>query len=249
MRVARLSAAAVAGVVAVAGGCGTTRPDPPPPATAAAPVTPAPAGDPIITGTPRPRASPPVDRPTTAGRAQSPGWTLTVYYTAVQSLHGGAEIRVRGCPRLDCTDGDDDLGAFSADFVQAVRDEGTGRTTTGRYLNWSEDTGFWLDDAPRDAGGRRLRPFESAAADADVLSFGTTFTVDDCGSVEEGEPVPAAVCARLRAARWRITDAFSTGLGGARHLDLYIGEERGTRFTGTEWYVTLTSARLVVGTG
>lgn len=176
----------------------------------------------------------------------SAGWTLTVYYTAVESLHGGPATPVRGCPVLDCSNGDDHLGSYPAGFVRAVRDEGTGRTAAGRYLNWSEDTGYWLDDAPRDTGGRALRPFESAAADADVLPPGTAFIIADCGA-EQGRPPPAEICDRLRAARWRITDAFSTGLGGARHLDLYIGEERGARFTESPWYLTLTGARLTVG--
>src|SRR5262245_58580878 len=74
----------------------------------------------------------------TAGAACTPagdGWTVTVYYTAVAAFHDGAPERVTGCPRLDCGPGDpdagSDLGAYPADFVTAVRDEGTGRTADG----------------------------------------------------------------------------------------------------------------------
>ncbi len=178
------------------------------------------------------------------GRGAPDGWTITVYYTAVEMFHNGAATAVRGCPRLDCANGDDDLGSYPADFVAAVRAEGTGRTAAGRYLNWSHDTGFWLDSAPRDAAGRALRPFESAAADPDVLAAGTAFTITDCGREEDGGAVDPAVCARLRAARWIVTDEFTPGLGGARHLDVYIGEETMPGFTGTPWYTTLTGATI-----
>ena len=58
----------------------------------------------------------------------SAGWTVTVYYTAVASLHSGARRRVTGCPKIDCTHGHANLGTYPADFVQAVHDEGTGHT-------------------------------------------------------------------------------------------------------------------------
>ena len=60
-------------------------------------------------------------------------WTVTVYYTAVAAFHDGASERVVGCPQLECDGGSDDLGTYPATFVQAVRDEGTGRVDTGRY--------------------------------------------------------------------------------------------------------------------
>jgi hypothetical protein len=113
------------------------------------------------------------------------GWLVTVYYTAVAAYHSGTPQRVTGCPRLDCgpddPDAGSDLGEFPADFVTAVRDEGTGRTGDGRYLNWSVDVGFGLDTEPRDSAGGTLRPWESAAADADVLPAGPPFTIVDCG--------------------------------------------------------------------
>lgn len=190
------------------------------------------------------QAAPPDTAASSIGPGGPAGWTLTVYYTAVELFHAGAPTTVRGCTRLDCVDGDADLGTYPTGFVQAVKDEGTGRTTDGRYLNWSFDTGYWLDDAPRDTRGRPLRPFESAAADPDTMTAGTAFTITDCGHVEEGGPPPEPVCGRLRAARWRITDEFTPGLGGPRHLDLYIGEETGPGFTETDWFITLTGATL-----
>lgn len=178
---------------------------------------------------------------------RSRGWTVTVYYTAVETYHTGQLITVTGCQGLDCAHGTTALGRYPVDFVAAVRAEGTGRTATGQYLNWSHDTGFWLDQAPRDSYGRTLRPFESAAADATVLPAGSVFTIVNCGREDDGSPVDPRVCARLRQARWTVEDEFTPGLGGSRHVDVYLGEETGPRFTESPWYCTLTGATLRLG--
>lgn len=186
----------------------------------------------------------------------STGWTVTVYYTAVESYHSGPPTPVVGCSTMDCTNGTAGLGTYPADFVAAVRAEGTGRTAAGRYLNWSYDVGFWLDQAPRDAYGQPLRPFESAAVDPTVLPLGTRFSIMDCDQEIGGTPIPAPVCTRLRQAAWVVTDQFNPGVGGPRHIDVYIGEENSPGFTEGPWYCTLADATLqlrrldeVVGTG
>jgi hypothetical protein len=159
-----------------------------------------------------------------------------VYYTAVEAYHSGPASTVDG-------------RRYPASFVEAVRGEGTGRTGTGRYLNWSYDTGFWLDDAPRDAYGNALRPFESAAADPSVLAAGVRFTIADCGREPDGIPIDPAVRARLRQARWVVTDQFTPGFGGPRHVDVYLGEETGPGFTQSPWYCTLSGATIRIGPG
>jgi hypothetical protein len=179
-----------------------------------------------------------------AATGRSGGWTITVYYTAVQRYHSGAATTVTGCPRLDCSHGTSNLGEYPKDFVAAVHDEGTGVTTAGRYLNWSYDTGYWIDSAPRDTAGRALRPFESAAADPQVLKANTRFTIAACGRADDGSMPPADVCAKLRAAHWTITDEFTPGFGGKKHIDAYIGEETGPGFTDSPWYLTLEAAVL-----
>jgi hypothetical protein len=198
-----------------------------------------------------PVASSPVASPavTTAASpaALSRGWEITVYYTAVERFHGGEAESVTGCRGLDCAHGDDDLGEFPAEFVAAVKDEGTGRTADGSYLNWSHDIGYWLDTAARDAGGAPLRPFVSAAADPDVLPRGTTFRIAACGHADDGSTPPAEVCGALRRARWIVTDEFTPGLGGSRHLDVYLGEETGPDFTSSPWYLSLAGASLRLG--
>ncbi|RFS84368.1 hypothetical protein D0T12_16890 [Actinomadura spongiicola] len=166
----------------------------------------------------------------------------------MESFHHGPRRAVRGCPRLECHRGRDALGAYPADFVQAVHDEGTGRITSGphrgRYLNWSYDVGYWLDTAPRDTAGRPLRPWRSAAADRSVLPPGHHFTITRCGHDDDGAAIDDAVCARFRTTRWTIVDEFTPGLGGTRHIDLYIGEETGPGFTDTPLYTTLRDASL-----
>lgn len=219
-----------------------------------------PAGGPGRNGTPtvgsgrptRPAGSARAPQPPTATAAAAPGresggWTVTVYYTAVERYHSGRATRVTGCPTIDCAHGSYDLGSYPAGFLAAVKDEGTGRTNGGRYLNWSHDVGYWLDDAPRDTAGRPLRPFESAAADPGVLRPGTRFTVVACGHDGDGAAIDHTVCARLRTARWTVTDEFTPGLGGADHVDVYIGEETGPDFTDSAWYTMLVDARLAVG--
>jgi hypothetical protein len=193
--------------------------------------------------TPAPQGSTPAPQ----GSGTSAGWEITVYYTAVQQYHSGTPTAVTGCPELDCTRGTDALGTFPKDFVQAVHDEGTGITTDGRYLNWSYDTGYWIDTATRDTDGDALVPFVSAAADPGVLSDGTRFVIENCGAQDDGSEVPAMVCSRLRGARWTIADEFTPGLGGEKHIDAYIGEETGPGFTDSDWYVTLTGATVHIG--
>ncbi|GIF39190.1 hypothetical protein [Actinoplanes xinjiangensis] len=246
----------VAALVLAVAGCGTA-PDPPTvaasaPAPSAIP-SPAPSASlplvPPATRTPPARVSasasapPPAPSPSTR---TSTDWEITVYYTAVERFHDGDPAQVTGCPTIECSGGGDDLGSYPSDFVDAVRDEGTGRTVSGRYLNWSYDTGFWLDSAPRTSDGGTLVPFVSAATDPDVLPRGTRFTVAGCGTQEDGSTAPRAVCAALREAAWTITDEFTPGLGGPRHLDAYIGEETGPGFTDSPWYLSLIGARLEI---
>ncbi|MCP2339048.1 hypothetical protein [Actinomadura rupiterrae] len=187
--------------------------------------TPPPASDPI--------ASTPIGKPGS--------WRVTTYYTAVESLHGGAMTPVKGCPSLHCSNGHAPLGAYPSDFLRIIRTEGSGRITSGpqkgRFLNWSHSTGYWLDDSTRDPAGRPLKAWESAAADRDVLARGQRFVITDCGT-----GVPAAVCARFRQARWTVTDLFRPGYGGKRHADVYLGEETGPDFS--RYSTTLNGASL-----
>lgn len=155
------------------------------------------------------------------------GVTVTVYYTAVESFHTGARRSVQGCLVRDCSFGNATLGSYPKDFVAKVEQEGTGRMTSGahagRYLNWSYDVGYWLDDIPSDSYGNRLVPFVSAAADD--LARGTRFQLVAPLRLEDGSRLDADAERRLTAASFVVEDEFTPGLGGARHVDVYIGEE------------------------
>lgn len=182
--------------------------------------------------------------PTPSAPSTDEGWQVTVYYTAVESFHSGPSVPVRGCPVMDCENGHDLLGNFPQSFAKAVKDEGTGRTNSGRYLNWSHDKGYWLDSAPRDSFGKPLRPFVSAAADG--LKTGSRVKLVSCGQTPEGTNVDSTVCQKLASSSWEITDEFTPGLGGQRHIDLYLGEETGPGFTESSWYTTLSEAVLEI---
>jgi hypothetical protein len=76
-----------------------------------------------------------------------------------------------------------------------------------------------------------------------VLPAGARVRIVGCGH-DGGTPIDPAVCARLRQARWTVTDQFTPGFGGPRHIDVYIGEETGPGFTDSPWYCTLAGAIL-----
>ncbi len=165
------------------------------------------------------------------------GWELTVYVTAVEQYYTGAVENVIGCLSLNCDTTDDsyELGTFPEGFVNRVQDEGTGLITAGpqagMYLNWSagiSTTGFWLDTAPRDSYGDPLIPFVSAAADG--VPRGTEVRIVSCGTNQDGTSVDPTVCSRFEQSDWQIRDQFTPGLGGARHMDLYIGKETQANF-------------------
>ncbi len=156
-------------------------------------------------------------------------WNITVYYTAVEKFHHGRQAKVLGCPEMGC-DQKSIIGTFPYEFLRIVQEEGTGRISdgkySGRYLCWSGGSGFWLDSAPRDAQGGSLKPWVSAAADADVMNFGATFRILNCGKDDtDNSDIDPSTCNRLKGSPWTITDRFEKGLGGKHHLDLYIGEE------------------------
>ena len=158
----------------------------------------------------------------------SDDWEISVYYTAVESYHGGPREEVRGCPDIECSNSDVVLGTYPSEFVKAVKDEGTGRITSGAragmYLNWSIDVGYWLDSQPRDARGLVLIPYVSAAADEDV-PYVTRIKIESCGvDVINKAPIDADICGQITLASWVVRDRFTVKNVG-KHIDLYIGEE------------------------
>ena len=89
-----------------------------------------------------------------------------------------------------------------------------------------------------------LRAFVTASADPDVLPKATRFGVEDCGRAADGTEVADEVCTRVAAAEWTIGVPFAPNRGGAKHVDIYVGDESSPEFTQSGWYTTLVGAEL-----
>ncbi|MEA2672358.1 MAG: hypothetical protein QOG45_2578 [Chloroflexota bacterium] len=199
-------------------------------------------GGSVNAGTPTGHGSAATAVPGTQG---PPGWRLAAYYTAVESFHHGNPVPVTGCglDANECSNGTTPLGSYPDDFVARVKDEGTGRITSGRYagnfLAWDPEGGYSLDTSASDAAGNPLRPFVSAAAD-DGVPLGTHVKVLDCGVDATTRQAPGAGdCARLSAPDWVVTDRNGSP-AGSRTLNLYVGEEDRTDFDRAVPYVIAT---------
>ncbi|HEX6492943.1 MAG TPA: hypothetical protein VF112_05495 [Candidatus Dormibacteraeota bacterium] len=218
-------------------------------ATSSTTVLPSAAAASPTAAAPRSAPTPPAVAPTaTASPAPALGaWSLTVYYTAVESFHTGPPQAVTGCrPGADeCSNGTDPLGSYPTDFLDAVRSQGAGRITAGKYagkyLMWDADSGYAVDTAALDQSDAPLRPFVSAGAGDPGIAAGTAFSVLDCGV-----PADAGGCARLRAARWVVTSTTRRPTD-AHTLELYVGEEDGPGFGTGALIIHSHNARTTLG--
>ncbi len=182
---------------------------------------------------------------------QPDAYEITVYYTAVESFHGGNVETVRGHLSRDSESDNDVLGTYPASFIATAQSGGTGRITSGphadQYLNWSYDVGYWLDTVPANAYGGALVPFQTAAADLDVLARGVRFKLVAPLIKDDGTPLDTASATRFLSAEWNVQDQFTPGAGGSRHLDLYIGEEDRPDFTSSSpLYITLENVKIEI---
>jgi hypothetical protein len=221
--------------------------------TAASPAAPTalPSAAAVTSTAAAPRSTP-APRPVNPTGAASPTpaagvWTLTVYYTAVESFHTGPAQTVTGCrPGADeCSNGTDALGSYPADFLDAVRSQGAGRITAGKYagkyLIWDADSGYAVDTAALDQSDGPLRPFVSAGSGDPSIAAGTAFSVLDCGV-----PADAGACTRLRAASWVVTSATRRPTD-AHTIELYVGEEDGPGFGTGALIIHSHNARTTLG--
>lgn len=170
---------------------------------------------------------------------------MTIYYTPVMSYYSGPPQTVTGCLTLQCSNGTATLGTFPSDFVAQVHEEGTGKIGPNQYLNWSGNTGYWLDTLPRDAQGNALVPYRSAAADPSI-PFGTTFKIQSCGAdTATAAPTAASVCASYTWQMWEVEDRFTVGAVG-QHVDLYVGEQSSATFTSGPNFIDASGAALTM---
>ena len=190
------------------------------------------------------------DDPASGSGTLLPGFRVTVYYTPVESFHSGPSESIAGCPSPDCSSGPLPLGAYPSSFLAAVRMQGSGRLTSGpyagQYLHGSLGGSFWISPIPSDAYGSPVQPFETAAADDDVLPRGSRFRLVEPLLESGGSPLPPAVAARLLASTWNVQDHFEAGYGGALHVDLYVGEQQQADFTSSPFYLMLENTTLEV---
>ena len=182
----------------------------------------------------------------------SGSWKLTAYYTPVESFHHGPPQAITGCDfgADECGNGTTPLGSYPGDFLQAIKDEGAGRVTggkyTGKFLTWDTASGWSVDAAAFDASEKPRRPFVSAAADDGVLP-GTGFSVQGCGvGRQTGAPVDTGICSRIMAARWVVADHTDKPAGSAE-FRLYVGEEDRPDFESTSpLMIDSVNARIVL---
>ncbi|GAC1574797.1 MAG: hypothetical protein NVS3B9_6850 [Candidatus Doudnabacteria bacterium] len=177
--------------------------------------------------------------PTIYGSNISTGWQLTVYYTPVEDYYGGTPTSVYGCANPYQSNCSDYLGVHKSDFVNVTKIEGSSKLTSGpypgKYLSYSPDRGFGIEDTPRGADGNTVVPFSSAAADPSI-AMQTSFKIIDCGREDSGSLVDPAFCDKIKNSNWKVTDRFALGSVG-KHFDLYIGEENSSTFRYSKWIV------------
>lgn len=166
---------------------------------------------------PSPIAAPSGEQLTVGG---SPGWRLHLFYTAVEKYHHGKNSAISGCLSLSCRNGKQYLGTYPADFLAAVRAQGSGEISSGKYarhfLNWSDSLGYRLDTTPR-SDGIPLRKFHTVESSSPQLSARTSFRVVACGS--------GPMCARLRTVKWAVADVVAAQPD--RDIWLYVGKQSG----------------------
>ncbi len=93
-------------------------------------------------------------------------WYITGYFTPVEDDHSGDILKVII---------DDKEHTFKKDFVDAVRIEGWGRTQSGEYLGWYDES-YHLSDIPLDGNGHELK-ISTIAVDKSLIQYGNKVTI------------------------------------------------------------------------
>ncbi len=148
----------------------------------------------------------------------SPHWYITGYFTPVESDYAGnlITISVDGIPYK-----------FRADFVTEIKTEGWGKSLSGKYLGWFDES-FHLSDFPLDATGNKLELY-MIAVDTSLI------------------PQNSSVMIPTLLPPWDRVVFFGSDTGTAivgKHIDVYTGEgkdahEETYRITGYDNIVCL----------
>ena len=143
----------------------------------------------------------------------SSDWYITGYFTPIESDYSGDIIRIVF---------DDYIKHFRSDFLADVKIEGWGKTRSGDYVGWY-DNSFNLSDAALDSHGDNLLVL-SVAVDSDIIKQKTKLVIPKL-------PNP-----------WNEIVFTSSDIGPSikgKHIDVYTGEGKQAeletfRITGTE---------------
>ncbi|MEM2785758.1 MAG: 3D domain-containing protein [Candidatus Nitrosotenuis sp.] len=128
------------------------------------------------------------------------GWHITGYYTPLETDYVGKLITINV---------DETVYELREDFVADLKIEGWGKTISGRYVGWYDDS-FHLSDLPRDANGDNL--FVGVIAiDQSVIPANSNVTIPSL-------PPP-----------WNGLVFVGSDVGQnivGKHIDVYTGEGR-----------------------
>lgn len=126
------------------------------------------------------------------------GWYITGYFTPIELDYSGKFIDVLV---------DKKPYKFKEDFVTEVKTEGWGKTISGNYLGWYDES-FHLSDVPLDAMGGKLE-INSVAVDPSLIVASSKIIIPSL-------PDP-----------WSAFTFTSSDTGTAiigKHIDVYTGE-------------------------
>lgn len=145
-------------------------------------------------------------------------WYITGYFTPVESDYTGKLVTV------------DVSGAshqFREDFVVEIKTEGWGKTLSGSYLGWFDES-FHLNDFPLDAAGNNLELY--------------TIAVDPTIIPPNSRVMIPTLVHPWNEAVFLASDTGTSIVG--KHIDIYTGEGKGAheetyRITGDENIVCL----------
>lgn len=128
----------------------------------------------------------------------STDWYITGYFTPVEADYTGkfTDITI-----------DQKQYKFREDFVTEIKTEGWGKTISGNYLGWYDDS-FHISDFALDATGKEL-VVNSIAVDPSIIPTGTRIKIPSLPAPWDGMILSG-------------TDTGTAIIG--KHIDVYTGE-------------------------
>ena len=128
----------------------------------------------------------------------SSGWYITGYFTPVEFDYSGNFQNITF---------DNEIKQFRSDFLSVVKIEGWGKTISGEYVGWY-DNSFHISDMPLDSHGEPLL-VQYVAVDSEIIKQKTNLIIPNL-------PSP-----------WNKIIFQSSDVGPSitgKHIDVYVGE-------------------------